>query len=186
LPRVAEAECATCHHIMPKTEMREVALSRVVGGSSSSGQSSRTSNRHSSGFNSRGQWRGGSSNSNGVGTTSRGTTRTRVERVWVCKRCKAPRSDGWFSSLMVKLLVAIVILFFVASYIGGANKEPSKRPASNDTAEPPKDVEIRSSQSVSPPPVIFGPRQEVAQPAAPPLKEYPPCSETVRDQCIDE
>jgi hypothetical protein len=96
-------------------------------------------------------------------------------------------SVGWFSMLLVKSMVVVAILVFVASYFGRTNKAPSRRQASADSVETHTDAEMRSSQSASPkqqPPVIFAPRQEVAQSVAMPPEEYPPCSETVKDQCI--
>jgi hypothetical protein len=208
LPRVAEAECATCHHIMPKTEMREVRVSRVIGRSSSSGQSSRTGNRHSSSFNSSGQFRSGSSNSTGSGRSTRGTTRTRVDRVWVCKGCKAPRSDGWFSSLLIKLALVAAALYFGANYFLGndsrAPVKPTEAAASTgpDITTVSEDRPSEAAESTGAdiatgrdrpskaapveelPPVVFAPRQEVVQPVAPSSKEYPPCSDTVTDQCV--
>jgi hypothetical protein len=192
LPRVAEAECATCHHIMPKSKMREVKVSRVIGRSSSSGHSSRTGYRHSSGFNSSGQWRSGSSNSTGSGTSTRGTTRTRVDRVWVCNGCKAPRSDGWFSSLLIKLALVAAVLYFGANYyLGGGNRAPAKPTEAAESVvpnistisedRPPEPAPVKEL-----PPVVFAPRQEVVQPVAPPPKEYPPCSDTVTDECVSQ
>jgi hypothetical protein len=192
LPRVAEAECATCHHIMPKTEMREVKLSRVIGRSSSNRQSSSTGYRHSSSFTSSGKWRSGNSNSTGSGTSTRGTTRTRIDRVWVCNDCKAPRSDGWFSSLLIKLALVAAILYFGASYfLAGSNRAPAQSTAitgSTDADVPTvRDEKPPTHATVKePPPVVFAPRQEVVQSAAPPPKEYPPCSDTVTDQCVSQ
>lgn len=195
MPKIAEAECATCHHILPKTEMREVRVSRVIGGSFSSSSSSRTGYRHSSGFNSRGQWRNGNSNSSGRGTTTRGTTRTRVEYMWVCNGCKAPRSDGWLSSLLLKLAVAGAILYFGAVYLTGrGSKSSADTETATITSTPKQSTEERSTQiedQSSPteqieekPSVLFAPPREVVQPAPPPPKEYPPCSDTVQDQCV--
>lgn len=190
MPKVAEAECATCHHILPKSEMREVAVSRVVGRSSSSGQSSNSGNRHSSSFNSRGQWRSGNSNSSGTGTVSRSSTRTRVERVWVCRTCKAPKSDGWFLGLVVKLALVAVVIYFVAGYLLSSAKQipsitwPSSVTGKSITSVPRKSVRGGESLTRESPKITFGPRREVAQPTETTSANYPPCSSTVTDHCI--
>lgn len=68
--RIAEAECATCHVIRPKTEMRPVRVRRKSGSSF-------------------GFWR--SSRSDRLGESYR--TSYSHNEMWVCRGCKAPRSD---------------------------------------------------------------------------------------------
>lgn len=87
MPRVAEAECATCHYIRPKTEMRQV---RVRLRSTSSYRSSWGLTR--------------SSRSRSVGTRDT----YRHERVFVCQGCRAPRSDkgfGFFFTAAITLTI---------------------------------------------------------------------------------
>lgn len=153
MPRVAEAECATCHHVVPKTGMREVVVSRVVGRSSAFGQLSKAGDRRSSTFDSQEQWRNSSSNSSGMGASSRSSTRTRVERVWVCKGCKAPKSDGWFSSLLVKLLIAALALYIGANYLlkdAGRVGTPAQTSAAAPLQVPAASERARPSEQYQP------------------------------------
>ena len=192
MPRVAEAECATCHQILPKTEMREVRLSRVIGRTVSERQSAASSYRHSSSFNARGQMRTGSSNSYGKGSGSRGTTRTRVERVWVYYGCKAPKSDGWLFSLFVKLIIVGAVIYVGAFYFfdrhGADNDRPrteqvaSEKHTSSGTLETPN----QPTKSRKREPIVFAPRSEVVQAIPSSGSDYPACSGTVADHCVGE
>lgn len=70
MDRIAEAECATCYVIRPKTEMRPVRIRRKSGTSFAfwrSSMSDRTGNSYRTSYS--------------------------HDQVWVCKGCKAPRSD---------------------------------------------------------------------------------------------
>jgi hypothetical protein len=114
-----------------------------------------------------------------------------VDRLWVCNGCKTPRSDGWFSTLLVKLALVAAVLYFGANYLlAGGSRAPAKSTATESAAsdgstfkddKPPKPTVAKE-----PPPVVFAPRQEVVQPVAPPPKTYPACSDTVTDQCISQ
>lgn len=75
--RVAEAECATCHLIRPKSEMRPVRVRRKSASSFGFWQSASSANRGSS------DHRGGQSYH----------TSYAHHEMWVCKGCKKPRSD---------------------------------------------------------------------------------------------
>lgn len=171
--------------------MREVAVSRVVGRSSAMGQSSGSGNRHSSSFNSRGQWRSSNSNSSGRGVTSRSSTRTRVDRVWVCKGCKAPKSDGWFFSLIVKLAIVAAALYFGANYLLKNVKIPNNIEVSGSSSAPVNLTSRKPKQSDIAPikqraPVVFAPQQEVVQSVEAGPSSYPSCSSTITDHCIDK
>ncbi len=124
--KYAEAECATCSAIRPKSDMRQVRVKRLAsishGSSSSSGTSySKSKNRNSS-------------------KSSRSTRRNyKIQDVWVCKGCRAPKSDkeglgfwGWAAGAAV-LLVAL-------GSQSGENETPS---ATGDTAQ---DVDFLSSK----------------------------------------
>lgn len=82
MPRVAEATCETCHHIRPRTEMRQVSVNRKVGTRFGISHSRRN-------------------------TRESASVQFRRERVWVCKGCRAPRSDGL---IPWKTLAAAVVL----------------------------------------------------------------------------
>lgn len=87
MPRVAEAECATCHHIRPKTEMRMVTVRRK----------STSSYRTSIGL----------SKNRGHSVGTRDTYRH--DRVFVCADCRAPRSDGGFGFFFPAVIAASVV-----------------------------------------------------------------------------
>lgn len=105
----AEAECATCHAIRPKNEMRQVRVKRLASVSRGSGQSSRTGRSNSySPFNSS-RLRSTSS----ISSASRTSTRRnyKIHDLWVCKGCRAPKSDkdglgfwGWAAGAVVVIL----------------------------------------------------------------------------------
>lgn len=190
MARIAEAECATCHSIMPKSEMREVAVSRVVGRSSTSGDSSRSGNRRSSTFDSRGQMRSGTSNSYGSGSHSKGTVKTKVNRIWVCKGCRAPKSDGWFLSLLTKVAIVVVLSYFAFNYFSRnvtTDDGPAALQSTLQSSEriaspaPPKQVITPNSEKVQ-----FAPRREVVQEVPSTEDEYPPCSATITDHCTSD
>lgn len=90
MARVAQSECATCHHIRPKTEMREVVVRRK---STSSYRSS---------------WALTGKRSRSVGTRDS----FRHERLFVCKGCRAPRSDrgygGFFTASIAIAVIGLV------------------------------------------------------------------------------
>jgi hypothetical protein len=191
---VAEAECATCHHIRAKTEMREVAVSRVVGRAFSSGQSSRTGFRNSSSQNYRGQPRTSSSNSQGKGSSSRGTTRTRVDRLWVCVGCKAPKSDGWLLNRLIVSVVCAALIYFGAIYVLNAAGLTIRRPIQPQAqAEPQSPSSPKKFPNSDAPTkhakvrqVEFAPPSEVVQPIPFSNANYPQCSATVTDHCASE
>ncbi len=181
MPKVAEAECATCHYVMPKTEMRQVKVSRIAGYASS------TSNSESRGPNNPYPTRYGRSRSN--------SAKTRIDRVWVCNGCKAPRSDGWFTRLLVNLAIVAAVLFFGANYLlKNGNQVAASSPSTTETVAPINpDASSRTEERPAeiepakvPPPVVFAPPKEVAQPIAPAPKDYPRCSDTVTDQCVSK
>jgi hypothetical protein len=89
MARIAEATCATCSHIRPRNEMREVSVNRKVGtrfGISHSRRSTRES----------------------------ASVQFRRQVVWVCKGCRAPRSDGLipWKTLIVLALGAAAFMWF--------------------------------------------------------------------------
>ena len=192
MPKVAEAECATCHHVVPKTGMREVAVSRVVGRSSAFGQSSKAGNRRSSTFSSQRQWRNSSSSSSGTGALSRRSTRTRVERVWVCKGCKPPKSDGWFLKLIIKLSITAFALYIAANYLlkhaGRLSTQSERSAATPDQVRAADERKQPGKQALAetPPGIVFAPQREVVQTIDTVPSHYPPCSSTVQDHCIDK
>lgn len=127
--KYAEAECATCSVKRPKSEMRQVRVKRLVsvshGSSSSSGTTySRSKNRNSS-------------------KSSRSTRRNyKIQDVWVCKGCRAPKSDkeglgfwGWAAGAAV-LLVAL----------GSQSGEDATPSVTGDTAQ---DVDFLSNTEAS-------------------------------------
>lgn len=83
MARIAEATCETCHHVRPRTEMRQVAVNRKVGTRFGISHSRRN-------------------------TRESASVQFRRERVWVCKGCRAPRSDGL---IPWKTLAALVMAF---------------------------------------------------------------------------
>lgn len=95
--QIAEAECATCYRIRPKTEMRPARVRRKSGSSFGFWQSARTGDTDS-----RGQRKGGSYH-----------TSYAHQEVWVCKGCKKPRSDwtpAHYAAILVLGLLAWLFL----------------------------------------------------------------------------
>jgi len=89
MARIAEGTCATCHTIRPKNEMREVAVSRRVG-TRYGFSHSRRGNRESA------------------------SAQYARKFVWVCKGCRAPKSDGLipWKTLIALAAAAIAYVWF--------------------------------------------------------------------------
>ena len=89
MARVAEATCATCSRIMPRNEMREVAVNRRVGSRFGISHSRRNLRESAS-------------------------VQYRRTMVWVCRGCPAPRSDGLipWKTLLVLAAAAVAFLWF--------------------------------------------------------------------------
>lgn len=92
MTRVAETECATCHIIRPKTDMRQVQVRRK------STSSVRT------------HWGLTKNSGRSVGTRDS----FRHDRVFVCKGCKAPKSDGGYG-FFFPAAIAVTVLGFLAA-----------------------------------------------------------------------
>jgi len=177
MAKYAEAECATCYAIRPKSEMREVKVERIVGKSHGGSNSTRSGRRNYSSFGSSGSVRFGSGNSSSTRNTSSSRTRTRVDRVWVCRGCRAPRSDGWFGKLVSRLAIAAVLGWLAISYFNhhpksnAARSQDSKRETSigskgdQEARQPEPAVDSEDvGQSAVEPTVVFAPPKEVVQP----------------------
>ncbi len=192
----AQAECATCHAIRPKNEMREVAVERVTSRRTGQSSNQRHGTRHSSSFGSNQSFRIGNSNSNSSGSRSSSGKTTRIERVFVCDECKAPKSDGWFGALLVKLgIVAVVIyLGFVAltghstdssRTVGDAAGQPQTAPQAQRTSRLEDSIPAETPVAPRKPKVVFAAPKEVVQGTTTSAdNNYPPCSATVTDHCI--
>ena len=89
MARVAEATCATCSHIRPRNEMKEVSVNRKVGTRFGISHSRRN-------------------------TRESASVQFRRQMVWVCKGCRPPRSDGLipWKTLMLLALVAAGFMWF--------------------------------------------------------------------------
>lgn len=115
----AEGECATCGAIRPKNEMKVVSVRRVTGKSYGSGASRTTRNSNSSSFGGdrSARFRSGSSNSN----RNHSNTRTHMakDRVWVCKGCRAPKSDMSPTQRSFMWGAIAVAAFFGFRLVGG-------------------------------------------------------------------
>jgi hypothetical protein len=96
--RVAQAECATCHIIRPKTEMRPVRVRRKSGSS----------------FGFWGSRYSGDSGYHGNRTGQSYRTSYSHQEAWVCKGCKKPRSD-WTPVHYTALGIAALILLALFS-----------------------------------------------------------------------
>lgn len=193
MAKYAEAECATCYEIRPKSEMREVKVERVVGKSHGGSNSSRSGRRNHNSFGSSGSVRFGSGTSSSTRNTSSSRTRTRVDRVWVCRGCRAPRSDGWFGKLVSQIAIATVLGLLAISFFSRQPKSQVVR--SQDTAAETslgseENHEARQSvteagvdseddsQSAAEPAVVFAPPKEVVQP-------IPVASDEAQSGCAD-
>jgi hypothetical protein len=96
--RIAEAECATCHLIRPKTEMREVRVRRKSGSSFGFWNSNLSSNTDYKSHRSGQSYR----------------TSYAHREVWVCKGCKRPRSDWTPAHYAALFAFALFVwIFFV-------------------------------------------------------------------------
>ncbi len=185
MAKFAEEECATCHAIRPKNEMREVKVERVIGRSYGGSNTARSGRRQYNSFSSSGRIRFGSGTSSSSGHSSRSNTRTRVERVWVCLGCRAPRSDGWFGSLVSKIAIAGALGWWAISSFthqkgteartsqteasdageqtGAAVVEPVETEASTTVTNAQSDSKAAQLAAPSEPVVIFAPPHEVVQ-----------------------
>lgn len=101
--RIAEAECATCYVIRPKTEMRPIRVRRKSGSSFGfwrSSASDRTNNSYRASYS--------------------------HDQVWVCRGCKAPRSD-WtplhYAAAAIALCLGYLIVFPFLSSSSGTSAE---------------------------------------------------------------
>lgn len=99
--KIAEGECATCHVIRPKTEMRSVRVRRKSGSSF-------------------GFWR--SSVSDRTGNSYR--TSYAHDQVWVCKDCKPPRSD-WTPLHYAAAAVVLWLGWVIVAPILSSSQTPS-------------------------------------------------------------
>lgn len=129
----ATAECATCHAIRPMNEMREVRVKRLSSVSHGSGRSTRTGNGRSSSFGGGGSARFGNSSSNSQRSHSNSRSHYRVNDVWVCNGCKAPRSDREWGGIGTILVLAFVA-FLLWNIWGGASRT-APDPVRDPTAE---------------------------------------------------
>lgn len=135
--RIAEAECATCHRIRPKTEMRPVRVRRKSGSSFGFWHSARTGNS-----NSRSQRTGESYHASYA-----------HQEMWVCKGCKKPRSDwtpAHYAFLLILALLAWIILSPSSRTDDGTGQEKSNVPApetDNDRRTDDQDVPPRGETS---------------------------------------
>lgn len=137
----AEAECETCHAIKPKNEMREVQVKRLAGEFTGSARNSNQSNRRSNSFSKSGA-RFGSSSTSSSGRKSHSRQYKRVERVWVCDGCPAPKSDGEWS-ISHYVAVALLVLGFI--YWENSRADAPKAAAAASPA-----VEIAPAETTSP------------------------------------
>jgi hypothetical protein len=201
VPQVAAEECATCHMLMPKTMMRQVQVKRKAGYSSTT----TTIEERREDFN---YYRP-------VGKSHKQTSHVRVDRLWVCRGCKAPKSDGWFQRRLVILGVIVFVIYSLAtgvssdaSYLaddgggqaylneGVKTDDPLQGPSEKSTPTDESAIDTSGSDdettvglagaSPKEPPVAptFEPSKEIVQPHKASPESYPPCSETVTDQCV--
>lgn len=141
----ANAECATCHAIRPKNEMRQVRVKRLSGVSHGSGRTSRSST----------SWVG-SDRSRSSNSSSNSTRRSyKMHDLWVCPGCRAPKSDKEGIGLWVWAAGAAIVLFAVASQNGKDSDLIELIPAAQDIdlrpeveTEIPTRTETKPSQSV--------------------------------------
>lgn len=94
--RIAEAECATCYVIRPKTEMRPIRVRRKSGSSF-------------------GLWR--SSASDHTGNSYRASYSH--DQAWVCRGCKAPRSDWTPLHYAAAAFVLCIAYLIVTPFLSG-------------------------------------------------------------------
>lgn len=162
----AEGECATCGAIRPKNEMKVVSVQRVTGKSYGSGSSHTTGNSNSSSYGGdrSTRFRSGSSNSN----RTRSSTRTHMakDRVWVCKGCRAPKSDMSPTQRSFMWGAIAVAAFFGFQFVGGdgsgqSQSQPEVGPSVDDqdglpfdghSDGGPSDEDSGSLTEASPPP----------------------------------
>ena len=135
----ATAECATCHAIMPKSEMREVAVKRLSSTSrwSSSGSSAGQSRRSS--FSSDGDARFGNSSSGRSGRRTTTHHNMRIERLWVCDGCPAPASDLDPGTRMTIIVGIILLLAWGYSWLtdsGSTQPAPAAAAAASTGDQP--------------------------------------------------
>ena len=123
----ATAECATCHAIRPMNEMREVRVKRLSSVSQGSGRSSRSGNGRSSSFGGGSSARFGSTSSNSQRSHSNSRSHYRVNDVWVCVGCKAPRSDTEWGGIGTIIVLAFVA-FLLWNIWGGRSRTVSDTP----------------------------------------------------------
>lgn len=147
----AQCECATCGAIRYKNEMRLVSVRRIVGKSYGSGSSRRSgsSNSTSYGGNQPSRYRSGSSQSTRISSSSR--THMSRDRVWICKGCKAPKSD-WSPAQRSFVIGAVgLVAFFGLQVAGGASNHEQAEHEQNqqvDTSLADSDASPNPAQDV--------------------------------------
>jgi hypothetical protein len=146
MAKYAEAECATCHSIRPKNEMRQVKVERVIGRSYGGTSSVSSGSRQYYSTKNSGKSSYGSGNSFGSRNSSGSRTRTNVERLWVCIGCRAPRSDGWIGRL-VSRITAIIVLGFIAFVYFSPSKRSTSIEAHVNQVAPKKDIDSETDSS---------------------------------------
>lgn len=124
----AEGECATCGAIRPKNEMKVVSVRRVTGKSYGSGSSRTTRNSNSSSFGGdrSARFRSGSSSSNRNSSNTR--THMSRDRVWICKGCRAPKSDMSPTQKNFMWGIIIVAAFFGFRLFDGSGGNRAQSP----------------------------------------------------------
>lgn len=125
----AEGECATCGAIRPKNEMKVVSVRRVTGKSYGSGSSRTTRNSNSSSFGggSSARFRSGTSSSSRNSSTTR--THMSKDRVWICRGCRAPKSDMSPTQKNLMWGVIIIAAFFGFKLFDGSGGGGTSSPA---------------------------------------------------------
>ncbi|WP_156170093.1 hypothetical protein [Aurantiacibacter luteus] len=126
MTRYAEAECATCHAIRPKNEMRQETV-RVESGQThyaSSGNRSSSGQSMSFGGGRPARLRMGT----GTSRRSHGGTRThyRNETVWVCHGCKAPKSADTPGMAKLKTGLVVGALFAALAFFSSQKETPAR------------------------------------------------------------
>lgn len=109
--------CATCGVPRPINEMRQVEIERLVGRDYGRSSGQRRGNSHSFSSGRNGAYRDRNSNSSATSSRSSVRDHTRMERVWVCLGCMAPRSYGWFQKALIGWGIGALLLYAAGDWL---------------------------------------------------------------------
>lgn len=192
-------ECNECGESYPASQGRWIEWEHLTGRTHARSSGTRTGSGHSSSFSRGGGYRFGNSNSRTQSTRSSTRDHTRVDRIFVCNDCKAPKNYGHLRNTLIAWAIVAFIVYAAGQWAwekfnawdslhgGSFATTASSKPAAQDSnAATPAIPEPARGPILVKPKVVFAAPKEVVQDIAPERdKLIVKCSTTVTDHCSE-